>query len=132
MPCSRWVATERGCFPRKAKAGLGMAVSDLPPPAPLRPPAKREDATHYPGHLRDAFGIWVESGMPPEAEVDAFYPRTWEAERLLRRMWHCSDTMPPDLCSTLDVPQGSSYAQAAQGLLAERKSQATYRRAGPL
>jgi hypothetical protein len=97
----------------------------------LRPPAKREDATHYPGHLRDAFGIWVESGMPPEAEVDAFYPRTWEAERLLRRMWHCSDTMPPDLCSTLDVPQGSSYAQAAQGLLAERKSQATYRRAGP-
>ena len=69
--------------------------------------------------------------MPPEAEVDAFYPRTWEAERLLRRMWHCSDTMPPDLCSALDVPQGSSYAQAAQGLLAERKSQATYRRAGP-
>lgn len=50
---------------------------------------------HYGGHLRDAFLEWLEDGCPPTATVEVKYePKTWEAERLLRRMLECSDVMP--------------------------------------
>ena len=72
---------------------------------------------HYPGHLREAFTLWVEDGMPETATVEVKYEEEqWSAERLLGKFWHCSDTMPGPLCQLLDLEQGSSYAQAAQGL----------------
>ena len=72
---------------------------------------------HYPGHLREAFTVWVEDGMPDTAAVEVNYEEEcWPSERLLGLMWHCSDIMPGYLCQELEMEQGSTYAQAAQYL----------------
>ena len=77
---------------------------------------------HFPGHMRQAFVDWVEAGQPDVAQVEVDYvPRPWPAEKLLGRLCHCSDVMPSDLCGDLDMRLGSSYARAAQSLLAERR-----------
>lgn len=53
VPCSRWVATERGCFPRKGKAGLGMTVSGLPP----RPPCGHQQNGRTPRTTQDMYAM---------------------------------------------------------------------------
>ncbi len=76
---------------------------------------------HYGAHLRDAFSDWVVEGMPPLAACEeAYRPVTWPAEKLLGLMTHCTDIMPASLCDQLDLEEGSTYARAAQRLLAER------------
>lgn len=81
---------------------------------------------HAPGHLREAFILWVEDGCnAPEIHEDQhgdpiFYdgePRT--TRWLLGQLWNCSDTIPGVVCSVLGVPQGTSYAQAVRGLMPE-------------
>lgn len=42
----------------------------------------------------------------------------WPLTRLLGKLWRCTDPMPKDLCERLDLPEGSTYARAAQGILA--------------
>jgi hypothetical protein len=77
---------------------------------------------HFGGHLRDAFCDWVEEGMPPLVECEEHYePITWTAEQLLGRMCHCTDIMAAGTCDQLGIEPGSTYARAAQRLLAERK-----------
>jgi len=77
---------------------------------------------HYGGHLRQAFYVWAEEGMPPLAAAEERYePVIWPAEKLLGLMTHCTDVMPGELCELLDIERGSTYARAAQRLLAERK-----------
>lgn len=72
---------------------------------------------HYPGHLRDAFRAWVDEAMPDLATVQVNYrDELWPTERLLGKMWHCSDIMPGRLREDLDMPLGSTYARAAQTL----------------
>ena len=39
---------------------------------------------------------------------------TNELDRLCRKLWNCTDILPPLACSDAVVPQGSSYACAAQ------------------
>jgi hypothetical protein len=76
---------------------------------------------HYPGHLRGAFCDWIDEGMPNVATVEVNYEeQQWPAERLLGKMWNCSDIMPSGLCSELDMELGSTYAMAARGLLEQR------------
>ena len=42
---------------------------------------------HYPGHLREAFLVWLDEGCPPAASVEVNHePEVWPAEKLLRRM----------------------------------------------
>lgn len=58
---------------------------------------------HNPGHLRDAFCEAIES------------------ERTLRRddwtaLWNCTDIVPSLACDVLDIPLGSTYAQAVRSL----------------
>jgi len=60
---------------------------------------------HKPEYIREAFA---------EAIADR---RLEDAVAWGRALYHCTDTMPSDLCQELDVPVGSSYAQAAQKLL---------------
>ena len=77
---------------------------------------------HYGTHMRQAFCDWIDEGMPPLAGCEENYtPITWTAEKLLGRMSHCTDIMPGSLCDELDLERGSTYARAAQRLLAERK-----------
>jgi len=79
---------------------------------------------HKPGHLREAFIDVVEHG---ENIAGIFYDGTTQArlepmtshehtEWLAGQLWDCTDTMPSDTCSALDMPPGSTYAQAAQGI----------------
>ncbi|MEK7996030.1 MAG: hypothetical protein AAB403_19695 [Planctomycetota bacterium] len=115
-----------------------------PPSGSPRQPRRRRNLKynpsrggHAPGHLRDAFGAcWdvlsAEHWYDALAEEDAllFYEpkmqRKWEAMALTERarwligqLWNCSDIMPSDLCSTLEMPEGSTYAQAVRKLRAD-------------
>jgi hypothetical protein len=98
---------------RRGVAWLGF----LPNPSPQEAPHM-----HFGGHLREAFGDWVDDGMPDNAAVELNYELvSLTAEKLLGRFVHCSDIMPGDLCSQLDMRPGTTYAQAAQRLLRERR-----------
>jgi hypothetical protein len=39
---------------------------------------------------------------------------TNELDRLCRKLWNCTDILSPLACSDAGVPQGSTYARAAQ------------------
>jgi hypothetical protein len=70
---------------------------------------------HVGGHLREAFCDWVEQGMKGKPKID-YEPV--EVKWLLVRFWHCSDIMPWMLCNDLEMRHGSTYARAAQRLMA--------------
>jgi hypothetical protein len=77
---------------------------------------------HYGGHLREALSEWVCDGMPATATAERRYEDVHgPAEKLLGLMTQCTDIMPSYLCDELDIEPGSTYARAAQRLLAERK-----------
>jgi hypothetical protein len=77
---------------------------------------------HYGTHWHQAFCNWVDDEMPPVAVVAIDYEeRHWPADQLLGVMTHCTDVVPGDTCAQLGIERGSTYAQAAQRLLAERK-----------
>ncbi|MGP4111346.1 hypothetical protein ACTWP5_10560 [Streptomyces sp. 4N509B] len=63
---------------------------------------------HAPGHLRDGFREAVETAG-------------FSASRTMRRedwtkLWDCTDILPGDDCALLDIPRGSTYAQAVRSL----------------
>jgi hypothetical protein len=89
---------------------------------------------HAPGHLRDAFAAYIDSGC--EAEVFQEPETIWFYDKKLQRQWdrwpleqrlrwllgqlhNCSDVMPSGMCESLDLRYGSTYARAARKLLAE-------------
>jgi hypothetical protein len=59
---------------------------------------------HNPGHVRDAFLEAIEDGEPSRMRSTA------------GKLWSCTDVLPSEYCSLLDIPQGSSYAQAARAI----------------
>jgi hypothetical protein len=65
-------------------------------------------AGHLPGHLRDRFAEAIE-----DRDDD-------EVQRAAGVVWSCTDVLPGDLCSMLDLPPGSSYAQAARVVRRDR------------
>lgn len=72
---------------------------------------------HYPGHLRQAFQDWIDAGRPAVATVEVNYePQEVPAQRLLGKLWHCTDIMPSAVCGQLDMRPGTTYAAAAQEL----------------
>jgi hypothetical protein len=81
---------------------------------------------HAPHHLRDAFVEWLHAeylnadagaeGLSDTVKVGGEEkPSRW----LLGQLWNCTDTMPGDECSFLDLPQGSTYAQAVRKVVAD-------------
>ena len=86
---------------------------------------------HAPGHLRDAFLEWIDAGQPgidietgkwvevaeralPIIEGQPVHPRY-----LLGQLWSCTDVLPAHYCRTLDLPYGSTYAQAVRKIYGE-------------
>jgi hypothetical protein len=61
-------------------------------------------AGHAPGHLRDAFCEAI-AGRDDD-----------ELHRLSGLLWTCTDTLPSAFCGSLDLPDGSTYAQAARAV----------------
>ncbi len=71
---------------------------------------------HAPGFLRDAFQEWVEEEDQEKNTViidDEEKPLLW----LCGQLWNCTDVLPGPDCYMLDVPCGSTYAQAARLVL---------------
>ena len=58
---------------------------------------------HAPGHVRDYFLKTVENGKPSRA--------------LAGDLWNCTDILPGWACDQLDIPTGSTYAQAARKIV---------------
>ena len=68
---------------------------------------------HAPGHVREAFQDAIDGdGTLAEYVVidDTPRPLTW----LVGQLWNCTDIVPSATCWSLDMPQGSTYAQAAR------------------
>ena len=72
--------------------------------------------------ISEAFCDWVDDGMPPQAVWEQRHQDVHgPAEKLLGLMCHCTDVIPADVCQQLDIERGSTYARAAQRLLAEQR-----------
>lgn len=61
---------------------------------------------------REALQDWLDDVTTEDNE---------EINALLGRLGHSTDILPLGYCQQLDLPQGSSYAAAAQKIAAERK-----------
>lgn len=78
---------------------------------------------HAPGHIRDAFDYCAEitcgfQDCSVDTDVtdyiDDWHGRNWTLRSLLGQLWNCSDIMPGTVCGDLDLPVGSTYAQAVR------------------
>ena len=65
---------------------------------------------HAPGHLRDWFVLFVETGNRDAEMVEQNRSTAW----LFGQLWNCTDIMPSDLCTEVDLPVGSTYACGAR------------------
>lgn len=66
---------------------------------------------HAPGHLREAFGEWLEG----DREIDT------DARRLIGQLWNCTDIMPRAMREIVDEGYGIeawTYAQAVRAVRA--------------
>lgn len=89
-----------------------------------------------PEFVKQAFDRWVE-GWGWETER-AFYPynvlvfdvgennEEWPLTKLLGQLWRCTDQLSEDFCERLDLPPGSTYARAAQAILARGRTRGKY------
>ncbi len=78
---------------------------------------------HTPGHIRRAFDELAERvEVPGEILFDnEDAQEQWDGmgvegqlQALAGWIWYSSDIMPNYVCDSLDLPQGSTYGQAAQ------------------
>jgi hypothetical protein len=77
---------------------------------------------HKPGHLREAFQDYLDSDLSAcEFTMDdAGEERT--PDWLLGQLWNCTDVLPAGYCDQLDLPKGSTYAQAVRHLKVRQQS----------
>ena len=72
---------------------------------------------HAPGYRRDAFLEWLpnwEDEVPDSPATCEYDGETVPVKTVLGLLWNCTDTMPSEACKSLDLPQGSTYAQGAR------------------
>lgn len=64
--------------------------------------------THAPSHLREDFQEWLDSYEPNRLNgID-----TQPVASLLGALADCGDVLPADYCDQLEIPKGSTYAEA--------------------
>jgi len=72
---------------------------------------------HAPGHLRDALINALDQSFATESAWWEGLPGgNTEAQRLLGRLWNCTDIVPSTACDETDVRTGSTFAQLARFL----------------
>ena len=79
---------------------------------------------HAPGHLRDAFCVWIEeenSSLTIKLD-DELQPLIW----LLGQLWNCTDILPVTCCDELEISQGSTYAMAVRKIKFQTKIRKEY------
>jgi len=68
-------------------------------------------SAHAPQSLREQFleaiesWVWLSGDIPDTA-----------IRQLAGQLWNCTDTLPGEYCNDLEIPPGSTYAQAARHL----------------
>ena len=77
---------------------------------------------HAPGYLREAFGDYLDSDC--EADVVLVDDEEWPVAKLCGKLWRCTDVLPGAYCGDLDIPQGSTYAQAVRVVLTQIRRRA--------
>jgi hypothetical protein len=86
---------------RRGRVHHGLMAGSIPA-IDQYPLTVKQEMIHLPGHLRDAFRKWTESGM------DADKPIVVEDEEktlgwLVQSLWNCSDILPSDCCKELGI-----------------------------
>lgn len=70
----------------------------------------KDSFTHAPSHLREQFQEWLDSYEPDRlCDIDI-----QPVSALLDALAECGDTLPADYCDQLEIPKGSTYAQAVE------------------
>ena len=67
-------------------------------------------STHVPSHLREQFQDWLDSYEPNRPHEIDIQP----VASLLDALADCGDVLPADYCDQLEIPKGSTYAQAVE------------------
>lgn len=65
---------------------------------------------HAPSHLREQFQEWLDSYEPNRLSEIDIQP----VAAVLDALADCGDVLPADYCDQLDIPKGSTYAQAVE------------------
>ncbi len=71
---------------------------------------------HAPGHLRDAFCEYFAEGSDTDAVVVGEHEQVMPLRWLIGQLWNCTDILPSEYCTVLDLLQGSTYAMAVRNL----------------
>lgn len=80
---------------------------------------------HAPGHVRDAFEssaietcLFQNCSLETDVTdyIDDWNGRRWTLRSLLGQLWNCTDIVPWEICCDLDLPSGSTYAQAMRDM----------------
>jgi len=82
---------------------------------------------HAPGHLRDAFQVWLDAWEMagwdgynhPKVKTHEINGKPAGLRWLTGQLWNCTDCLPSEYCTVLDLQQGSTYAQAARKIRVE-------------
>ena len=69
---------------------------------------------HAPSHLREALQEYLDSDTPARQFRVEHDGEDRSLDWLLGQLWHCTDVLPAGYCDQLDIPKGSTYAQAVR------------------
>lgn len=74
---------------------------------------------------RETLQAWLDSnGMEYPKEIAKTIEKNGqqhELKKVLGHLWSCTDVLPATYCRQLDIPLGSSYAQAVRSLFKQLK-----------
>ena len=74
------------------------------------------------GDIRDAFIAWLDEGADAtEVEIDG---NKQSITRLFDQIRDCADILPRVYCDDLEIPQGSTYADAVKKLESDQDTTA--------
>jgi len=69
---------------------------------------RNSQTTHAPSHLREQFQEWLDAFEPSRLHEIDIRP----VASLLDALADCGDVLPADYCDQLEIPKGSTYAEA--------------------
>ena len=71
---------------------------------------------HARSFLRETFLEYLDSETPAQEFRVEDNGKEKSLDWLLGQLWPCTDILPGDYCEQMDLPRGSSYAQAVRQL----------------
>lgn len=69
---------------------------------------------HAPGHLREAFLEYLNGDPDSETISIGYEEKAMPLRWLLGQLWNCTDILPEEYCTKLELMSGSTYAQAVR------------------